>query len=1045
MKHYALAICLLFAFAVAVGDFAFRTWYPSTTPEYTVGGVVRPLFSADGSEAKRHLYLRRSWYVTEPPSRAWLQVLGNDELEIFVNGQNVGRSSLVGIGRTAAVLGDITTYLHHGHNVIAIHALQSYIDRPPAVSIDGQLEFPDGKQTSLADPNNWRVGDVYDHNGLFWYETEFHDAHWSKPRVGDPVNWLAQVNVPPRSVTEPRHSQWINPAKSEQGMAAMASSLSLPDPPREGWLRVIATGPYRIAINGNLVVDDQLDLADVPPESPLERTFDVSAFLKSGANTVSISVTTPGESPRLRADLEATTIAGQREYIATDDSWKSAAGAPIDWQQPNLANAAWQACKPETGFVGVSPYLMKRELADVVPPIGFWFSRAVIDGLFILASGLIAGCGSYVVGKVLQARSAGITALSALPFLALVPSSLVATFADYATWDLGWTGRDVYQPTWVFALWGLVAVQWLVLCIFAAFRAGSLVQQPGAPLSAAHHRMSFGLVLCWAMLFGVALWLRLRDITAEPIHHDEVTCFAFTEGVRQYGFPGGQVDPDVPFGWCATSELTYYPTALCSLFTDNPLLILRIPATIFSMATMVLLAYIGWRWFNSRVAFVAAALFAVSPHVVGMADFGRYLSQVQFFTLLTMYLTYEAVRGKGTPPLGLLWGSAVSFIAMYLSWEGTGFFGIGLAIAVLFHRRRDLRPILTCPSFYYASALVGMVVLGQYSHRVMQQTERIWYGEGINSLTIKPMWTYPNFDAFFFLTNSSWIRDAFFPMLGLYAACLLTINHRWRFPLRFSIICLVMNAEMMSFLLPLRTNRYSYHLSEILILISAAALVAGAEVLLRLTQSFPRLSPYRWYAAAVAGSAILAGTVMGSGWAVRTSELDNYTTNAYDIRQLHNPNWNGITQYLLAHMGKNDALIAIYPHAENFEIAAQQGPNAEPRKVDYWLESKLIVQATLGDTHQIPLDRRSGAKMLYNVEQIEKLFAEHDRIWYCTMRFGHSRINEGIVSQYLREHMDVVYEDFATSLMVRDRNSRPANVRLSEEDAGELASDYYLR
>src|SRR5206468_9988959 len=150
-----------------------------------------------------------------------------------------------------------------------------------------------------------------------------------------------------------------------------------------------------------------------------------------------------------------------------------------------------------------------------------------------------------------------------------------------------------------------------------------------------------------------------------------------------------------------------YPTALCSFFVDDPRLVLRIPATIFSMATMVLLAYMGWRWFNWRVAFVAAALFAFSPHAIGMADFGRYLSQVQFFTLLTMYLTYEAVRGKGTPHLGLLWGAAASFIAMYLSWEGTGFFGFGLALAVLLHRRRCMKPILSSPSFYFACALLG--------------------------------------------------------------------------------------------------------------------------------------------------------------------------------------------------------------------------------------------------------------------------------------------------------------------------------------------------
>ena len=127
-------------------------------------------------------------------------------------------------------------------------------------------------------------------------------------------------------------------------------------------------------------------------------------------------------------------------------------------------------------------------------------------------------------------------------------------------------------------------------------------------------------------------------------------------------------------------ERTYVlSNCACSFFVDDPRLVLRIPATIFSMATLALLAYMGWRWFDPYVAFLAAVLYAISPHTIGMADFGRYLSQVQFFTLLTMYLTYEAVRGTGPPPLALIWGAAISFIAMYLSWEGTGFFGIGLA------------------------------------------------------------------------------------------------------------------------------------------------------------------------------------------------------------------------------------------------------------------------------------------------------------------------------------------------------------------------------
>jgi hypothetical protein len=1044
MYHRALPLFLTLTFAIAVGDFAFRTWFRPTTPEYMVGGPVRPLSAAGGEKEPRHLYLRRSWRITEPPSRAWLQVLGHDEIEVFVNGQNVGRSELVGVGRVAGVLGDITTYLRAGHNVIAVHALQSVIERQPAVAIEGQIEFPDGSQISLSDSSAWKAGNNYDHHGFYWYETEFDDAHWSEPIAGKPVIWSAQVNVPPRSISQPRHSQWISPADSAGNSAAMARSFTLPGAPREGWLRVIATGPYRIAINGWLVVDDNADLAAVPPIEPLERTYDISAFLKPGANTASIFVTTPGEPPRLRADLEATTADGQPLYIATDNAWKSAAGERVDWLQPKLSEAHWQQCQPSIGFAGVAPYTMSRELADTVPTISFWLTRAVADAGIMILSGLAAWLGCYYVGRFLQCRS-GQNSLTVLPFVALLPSTLAAAVAAYATWDLRSAAHDVYTIPWLVGLFALVGVQWIFLWAVALTRQRNAESKSVPILTKPRWASSYAAVCLWGLLFCLALWLRLRDITAEPIHHDEVTGYAFTQGVLQWGFPGGQVAPDIPFGWCATSELTYYPTALCALFFEDPRLVLRVPTVIFSLATMALLGYVGWRWFNWRVAFAAAAMFAVSPHAIGMATFGRYLAQVQFFTLLTAYLTYEAVRGTGTPPARLIWAAALSFVAMYLSWEGTGFFGIGLALAVLFHRRRHLGPIFKCPSFYLASGLVGLVVLGQYSHRVMQQTQRLWYGEGINSLTMMPMWTYPNFDPTFFLRNASWIRDAFLPMVGLLAGCLLTINHPWRRQLRFLIICLVVNAEMMSFLLPLRTNRYSYHLSQILILIAAAAMVAAVDAVLHLARTIPNRPAYRWYIATVGGVALLIGIVMGSGWAVRTTELNQYVTNAYDIRQLRNPNWNGVVKYLLAHMGKNDALIAIHPHAVNFEMEALKGPGEESPKVGYWLESKLIVQATLGDTLAMPRDRRSGAKMLYNVEQVEKLFAENDRIWYCTMRFGHSRINHGDVSEYLRQHMNVVYEDYGASLMVRDRNSRPARVRLSEDDAQELASDFYLR
>jgi hypothetical protein len=424
---------------------------------------------------------------------------------------------------------------------------------------------------------------------------------------------------------------------------------------------------------------------------------------------------------------------------------------------------------------------------------------------------------------------------------------------------------------------------------------------------------------------------------------------------------------------------------------------------------------------------------------------------VQFFTLLTTYLTYEAVRGAGPPNTRLTWAAALSFIAMYLSWEGSGMFALGLAVAVLFHRRRHLKPLLASPHLYLATTAVVVVIVGQNAHRIMQQTQRLWFGEGISSITIKAMWRYPFFQHDYFLINSSWIKDALLPMATLAAACFMAVRHRWRFPLRFALICLIGNAELMVALLPVRTNRYAYHLTAILILISAAVVIAAAEALLKGVQALQLPTAFRRYAMAVVVGTVVAAVALMSGWTVRTAELTEYVSAGLDIRKLRIPDWDEPMDYLLKNIKEGDVVLSIMPHTTNYMFALHEFGvgqalfTGEARTTDYWPQSRLILQATMGDETTIARDRRSGAVMLYNFEQVEKLFATHNRIWYLTLRGGQSALNDSVVSKYLREHMDVVSEDFATALLMRDKNNRPARVRLDEEEAGHLASDYYLR
>ncbi|HEX6961137.1 MAG TPA: hypothetical protein VF175_04670, partial [Lacipirellula sp.] len=1015
------------------------------TPEYMLDEIVRPFQLQGEGEPKKHLYLRRTWRLTEPPEQAWLQLIGHDGVEVWVNGRRAGRLPLVGYGRTTGGVFDITPLMHGGVNSVAVHVSQLVLDRPPAVAVSGECRFADGNVMRLDDPEDWKAAGVYERRGPFWYETAFEDSHWAEPSLGEPVRWRAQVDLPPRSVSHPRESKWITPPGASDGAAAVARTFTIDGPPRDGWLRVLTTGSHRVAVNGYLLTAEQPNLGIRQPKVAREETFDISPLLQPGENTVSILAETPGEPPRVIADLEAISLAGERTYVATDSQWRGAVGLSAGWLTPDFESGDWERCNVETGYLGVVPRTMARELVEIKPGGAFWAARGAIYAAWIAGTAVVGALGASLVGWTLaRLQPVGTRLPDALPFAALLPSAVAAAAGGLMTWDLAWGWQDVYQPMWLAALWALVAAQWLLLVAVSGGRAA--VAAVSTPQTRRGGFEWAAMAAFWMALGGLAIWLRLRDITAEPIHHDEVTAYAFTETVFQHGFPGGQVHPDIPFGYAATNELCYYFNALAALFFDDPLLVIRVPAMIFSMLTLALVAYVGWKWFDGFVGAVAGVLFAVSPHMIGFANFGRYLAQTEFFTLLTMYGTYEAVRGTGKPKIGMMWAATLSFIAMYFSWEGAGMFGLGLALAVFFHRRRHLKPLLASPHLYMASTVLLLAVFAQNAHRIMQQTQRLWYGEGISSLTIKPMWRYPFFQHDYYLINSSWTRDALLPMIALVIACILAIRHRWRLPLRFSLICLIVNAEVMAAFLPVRTNRYSCHLIPIMLLITAAVAVAGAEALVNYLRANTLPRAYRWYARGVAIAATAVGVALASGWTVRTAELTKYANASFDIKQLRVPDWGEPTRYLHEHLQEGDVVISIFPHTTNYLFAAHRiDKDGRPRTVDYWLESRLILQATMGDSTDVPRDRRSGAEMIFNLDQVRKLFAENERIWYLTMPGAQGKLNDGVVSQYLREHMDVVAEDFTTALMVRDKNHRPAPIRLEEEEAGHIASEYYLR
>lgn len=122
---------------------------------------------------------------------------------------------------------------------------------------------------------------------------------------------------------------------------------------------------------------------------------------------------------------------------------------------------------------------------------------------------------------------------------------------------------------------------------------------------------------------------------------------------------------------------------------------------LFGIATVFLVYFVGKKWFGIRVGIVSAALYSISPLVVGYSRSSWNPNLVPFFSLLIIYNAWLIAQKKSFSKfliLGILFGMAIQF--HYL----TAFLGVIVVIYLLFFYRsiRDIK--------YYLLTLLGFLV-----------------------------------------------------------------------------------------------------------------------------------------------------------------------------------------------------------------------------------------------------------------------------------------------------------------------------------------------
>lgn len=1024
--------CLLIAaFAAALGHLSWHAWVgPPVTPTYQVGGELLAMASPD-PEAK-NLYLRRSLHLSQRPRHAWIQVLGRDLMLLHVNGQLVEQVELPAY--PVAIVADLTRYLHEGKNTLAITARQAGLQTPPVVAVTGAYTLTDGDHPFGSD-REWRCRTAFARSAAWWFEPAFDDSGWETVRL-QTASLGAEVRTPPRAVQVPSRAQWVGAESPQATTLALRRDFTIQDRPQAAWLRVAATSSYRLAVNGILLDEQEDQLATDVPVPPVQRTYDITSVVHAGLNHVNVLLTATAGAPRLQADAEITTADGSHLTLATDETWSYHSGRSPDWLGAAGNHADWRPVRAETGDLTIAPWTMERQNVEVVLPFAERVWRGVGQGLLICMIGLATYGACRWTERTLRQRL-GTELPSARPsaaYLALVPGTLALTLGFLATFDPRIPNAAVYRPLWAVLVVASVAAQWFFLFFLATWRWSPRNLPITTSWRVALRPLTIFMVLL--VLAGAGFWLRYRDLETEPLHWDEVSVYTVTKGFQERGFPSNTIRGDMPTVYLNTNELAHAFTGLASLVFQDPRWVVRFPGVCWSILTLLLLFAVGTNLFRTPlVGLTAAAIFTFSPVVIAVSTFGRYFGPLQFFSLLSVWCFWHTIRGAGPMNHRALWLTAVSFIAVFLSWEGGALIAPGMILAALVVRRGKIVTLLRDPQLWLALLAVTLVIGLQLSHRNLQQTQSLWSGISASDADVRPIWRYAIFQPWYYVFESSWNQDALLPMLLLVGSALLALAHPWRQPLRLLLAIHLTTCLATSALLSIIAWRYIHHLVPLLILLAAATLVAGIHRLVAWGRR-STLQVERLHARLVGAAVLLALLAAGSGLLLQLPKLELFRVQGYGISQFKYVNMGGPSLFLKEHVRDGDVVLAHQPYTTNYFLDRQ--------RADYWLQTTLYMTETLADHQPTALDRRDGTPLLSRLDALQELFASDRRIWYVVAPSGHSSANRSEISSFLREHMDVVYEDYKTLVLLRDRNYRPASLRATNQKALRTASIEFL-
>ena len=712
--------------------------------------------------------------------------------------------------------------------------------------------------------------------------------------------------------------------------------------------------------------------------------YDVSALLHKGANRIEIA---------LYKDQPERFPLSRLPFLAFDGSAKGPDGQEMrfasgeDSQLVSQSGDGNRAVTPALNDGQVEPKLLPNlDFFGAVYPDRPWFALAlVVFGVSTMAL-LLGMTFSPGLSERLEAARLPLIILGTWIWVGVLVRFSMLERSEAIFWR--------FPGTWATLL--LVGIAGAAIAL-------SLQRRPTrTKLASLSRRVSIGVVRVFrrrsswslALAFGVILCFGLRawQIDLQPPDDDEYASLQAALAIAKTGTPEFQ-----PGIWYTRSPVYHYLAGAVAAVSNGNLYALRLLSVLFACATAVLVWRMAREFTGQKLlAFFALILYAIHPYLIFCSHEARFYQVHQFFHLLGLYFFVRGfvlntgMRDRYLALLGM--GLAI------FSQEITVLQAIPLAFCyLLFGQRRSWSD--ESRFLIVVGCLAALILLDYAFFKIACQTALDGVSPRIEAAIGFSFDKTVNF--FTLLVGYSRLHAALsvFVVLGLIAA----LCRKQRVMTCFYIY-MIASVAVANVLITSKAFRYEYFLIPLWIFLAVHGLGETARFFVRSgnERSVRTLLVVGWL------FFMLCTFSPWRIWGSHTISLEANPTQAL--------------RYISQNLRPGDKVLSMEPHPDAALL--------ETGRSDYDLSIPILYDFAYRRNGTL-VDRNAGAKIVANVNELQKAFANNDRLWIaCSREQFHARGHDipwvfpaARVQLFLRNNARLMFRSYQWSVYLWDRNA----------------------